>query len=133
MNVKDFKLWFVKKETLHSLEHKPPYFNEREIWWCSVGENIGNEINGKNDYFRRPVLIIKKLSKYSFIGVPLTTKEKSGSWYVEITHNNQKNIVVVSQIRNLDYRRLDKKMATLDTVNFDNVATAIHNLLFYKK
>jgi len=131
--MKDFKLWFSKKEKIHFGNHKPPYFNEREIWWCAVGENIGNEINGKSEYFRIPVLIIKKLSQYIFIGIQLTTKEKTGFWYVNIKHSNKKSVAIISQIRNYDYRRLDKKMALLDEVIFERVMHSIYKLLFCKK
>lgn len=130
--MKNFKLWFLKKEALHFYNHEPPYFNEREIWWCSVGENVGNEINGKSNYFRRPVLIVRKLSKYIFIGIPLTTKDKSGSWYVNISHGDRKSVAIVSQIRNYDYRRLDKKLDHLDKGDFDKVLFALYNLLFNK-
>ncbi len=131
--MKDFKLWFLKKEVLHFNNYKSPYFNESEIWWCSIGENVGDEINGKSEYFRRPVLIIKKLSKHSFIGLPLTTKQKLGSWYVNIEHNNKKSVVVLSQVRNFDYRRLDKKLADLGEVYFTEVMKSLDKLLFCKK
>lgn len=128
---KKFKKWFGLKEKLHNQNHKPPFFKESEIWWCSVGENIGNEMNGKNNYFRRPVLIIRKLDKYSFLAVPLTSKTKIGSWYVGITHNGIKNTAVISQIRHFDYKRLDKKLATLDKKDFDLVIDSC--LSFLKK
>jgi mRNA interferase MazF len=122
---KDFKNWIKLKETLHNKLHKPPYFKEREIWWCSVGENIGYEINGKNNLFNRPVLIVRKLDKYSFLGVPLTSNRKEGSWYVFITHGDKISTAVVSQLRHLDYRRLDKRMATLDESDFSKVLSSL--------
>ncbi len=123
--IKYFTNWIKIKELLHNSGHKPPYFKEREIWWCSIGENVGTEINGKSNYFRRPILIVKKLDRYSFLAVPLTTNDKKGTWYVQITHNNNKSTVVVSQIRHFDYRRLDKKMVTLDEADFDKVLHAL--------
>ncbi|MEK7175591.1 MAG: hypothetical protein AAB693_02185 [Patescibacteria group bacterium] len=77
--LKDFLKWIKIKGKLHDSNHQPPYFKEREIWWCSVGENVGTEMNGKNDYFRRSVLIVKKLDRYSFLAIPLTTNQKKGS------------------------------------------------------
>lgn len=131
--MKDFSNWIRLKEKLHGSNHKPPYFKEREIWWCSVGENIGNEINGKDILFNRPVLIVRKLDKYSFLGVPLTSSEKIGSWYVSITHGENKSTAVVSQIRHLDYKRLDKKMATLDEVDFGRVILVLSAFITKKK
>ena len=33
-------------------------FKERDIFWVSIGQNIGYEQNGKSDIFSRPVLIL---------------------------------------------------------------------------
>jgi len=89
-----------------------------------MGENVGAEMNGKNTYFRRPVLILRKLDRYSFLAVPLTSKLKEGSWYVHITHGHNTSSAVISQVRNFDYRRLDKRMGTLDESDYKNVVTA---------
>ena len=45
-------------------------FSEKEIWWCSLGKNIGNEQDGKNRNFERPVLIFKKWNSEFFVGLP---------------------------------------------------------------
>lgn len=52
--------WTKLKMRIHSKEERIIYFNEREVWWASVGINIGNEVDGKNGYFERPVLVLKK-------------------------------------------------------------------------
>ena len=44
---KDFPGWHRQKEQLHA-QHHTPTFQEREIWWCSVGVNIGHEMDGKH-------------------------------------------------------------------------------------
>ena len=54
------------KEKLHNKEHKPPLFKEGEVWWCYWGENVGIEINGKNDQFTRPVFILKNTTSILF-------------------------------------------------------------------
>lgn len=41
---KDFNSWSQLKQKIDSQE-KFPYFEEREIWWCSIGLNIGHEEN----------------------------------------------------------------------------------------
>lgn len=38
------------------------YFKERQIWWASIGQNIGVEANGKNKKYERPVIILKNLT-----------------------------------------------------------------------
>lgn len=121
--------WSDRKESLKNTNHKPPYFKEREVWWCALGDNIGTEINGKGEFLRRPVIIVRKLDKYSFVGVPLTSKSKKGTWYVSIVCSGLGNTAVVSQIRSLDYRRLDKKMFVLDRITFLSIIVQINKLL----
>jgi hypothetical protein len=60
--LKRFSEWFWLKKKLHERQQTPPLVSEREIWWASVGENVGSEINGKSALFSRPVIIYKKLS-----------------------------------------------------------------------
>ena len=127
--MKRFNYWIRLKKKIDASDHEPPYFKEKEIWWAVIGENIGNEINGKSDRFTRPILIIKKLDRYSFICMPLTSKRKRGSWYVSVNHSNRSGTVVICQIRHFDYRRLDKKMATLDSSNYQKVIKGFFNFI----
>lgn len=112
--IKKFLEWIGLKEKLHTQNYEPPFFKENEIWWCHVGENIGVEINGKSDKFTRPILIFKKYDKCSFFGLPLSTKNKIGTWYSAISFLETLQVVVLCQGRVFDYRRLDKKIGELD-------------------
>src|SRR3977135_3027575 len=49
-----------QKEQRHA-QHHTPTFQEREIWWRSVGVNVGHEMDGKNQFYNLPVLIVRKL------------------------------------------------------------------------
>lgn len=126
--IKRFLEWIKLKEKLHSNKHTPPLFKEGEIWWVSLGENIGSEINGKSGLFSRPVLIFKKLSKSTFMGIPTSSQDRKGSWYVPITLGNVKSVVILSQARLLDYKRLSSKIAELDTNEMNNVRDKFKNL-----
>jgi mRNA interferase MazF len=126
--IKRFLEWIGLKETLHKKDYEPPFFKENEIWWCYVGENIGSEINGKSDKFTRPIFIFKKYDKYSFLGLPLSTKNKTGSWYSPIVFAGIAQVVTLSQGRVLDYRRLKGKMGELDTLEVSCVRKAFSAL-----
>ncbi len=63
---KDFDSWNAKKKELHN-RAGAPFFHEREIWWCSIGINIGSEQDGSDDEYSRPVLVLKGLSKETFL------------------------------------------------------------------
>jgi len=45
---KDFDGWIVKKKEYHFRKATPPLFKERDIWWISIGVNVGFEEDGKN-------------------------------------------------------------------------------------
>ena len=36
-----------------------PFYYAREIWWCAVGVNVGNELDGTGKEHDRPVLVIR--------------------------------------------------------------------------
>ncbi len=117
---KDFGNWIELKSQLHFTK-APVFFKEREIWWCSVGCNVGEEVEGKSRLFSRPVLIIKKLTRYSFLGLPTTTANKQGSWYVPISYGSVNVLVMLNQVRVFSSKRLSTKLSTLDTADFKRV------------
>jgi mRNA-degrading endonuclease toxin of MazEF toxin-antitoxin module len=89
-----------------------------EIYWMHVGKNVGTEVDGKGEFFKRPVYVYKKLSKESFIGIPMTSKPKHGSWYKSVTffnNRNNKNIGFCSlnQIKNFSVFRIVEKFGTV--------------------
>ena len=77
--MKRFDEWNKIKKQLEQQEIIT-YFKQREIYWTKLGQNIGYETYGKGVEFLRPVLIYKKLGNFSFLGIPLTSKEKNGNF-----------------------------------------------------
>ena len=112
--LKKFFEWIGVKERIHDTEHMPPLFKEGEIWWCHTGENIGIEMNGKGEEFTRPIFVFKKYDRYCFLGLPLTTKIKTGTWYTLVHFGGQNQNIVLAQGRVFDYRRLKEKMGELE-------------------
>jgi mRNA interferase MazF len=115
--IKHFTDWFNLKPKLDNLPHRP-LFQEREVWNCHWGVNIGFELDGKNDKFIRPVLVIKKLTHNTFLGIPLTSKLKNGSWYVKSTVRHKEGRYIISQIRILDSKRLYNKIQQISNQDF---------------
>jgi mRNA interferase MazF len=91
--------WFEVKERLHEAQHRPPLVSEGDIWWASVGENVGSEINGKSGLFSRPVVIYKKLSHGFYFVVPTTTQERSGTWFVAFRQQDKMMVACLNQAR----------------------------------
>lgn len=126
---KDFDSWHNLKIQIDSLEHLPT-FNEREIWWCSIGMNIGYELYGKNDKFVRPVLILRKHSKFTFFGLPLTSKRKeTRPSYYPLDFQKQEGSVILDQGRTLDSRRLIKLMGKLTPMQVESIRKAFKEII----
>jgi hypothetical protein len=89
---------------------------------------VSNGVNGKSDKFTRPIFVFKKYDRYSFLGLPLTTKSKIGSWYVFISFNGIKQTVVLSQGRSFDYRRFKEKIGELDEGDREKIKKAYADL-----
>jgi mRNA-degrading endonuclease toxin of MazEF toxin-antitoxin module len=126
--VKRLDEWSIFKSKIEKRRHNPPFFKEGEVWWCHIGENIGIESSGKHEEFTRPVFIFKKYDKYSFLGLPLTTKQKVGSWYVPLTFNGISQTVVLAQGKTMDHRRLKEKISELDSDDHKKIVNAYRNL-----
>jgi mRNA interferase MazF len=125
---KDFDVWNREKKSIH----KTPdalYFREREIWWVSIGVNVGFEEDGKNEYFTRPVLVFKKFSKNVFLGIPLSTTKKEGKYYFKFRFLVGESTAPLSQIRLFDTRRLKDKMGKLEDETFQKIRKEVKNLL----
>ncbi len=120
-HMKRFVQWIALKQRLHEAEPKPPLVTEREIWWASIGENVGSEINGKSELFSRPVIIFKKLAHGFYFVVPTTTRPQSGSWYVPFRSLGRDMRACLHQARTIDYRRLSSRIGKMDEDDFDHV------------
>jgi len=112
--IKDFDNWNIKKKTLNDALSKAPYFKEREIWWLSIGVNIGFEEDGKHEDFLRPVLIMKKFNKNMFLGIPLSTKIKMNPYYIVITAQGKTISAMISQLRVFSSKRLVVRLGKLE-------------------
>ncbi len=101
------------------------FFHEREVWWCSVGINIGVETDGKNENFERPVLIVKKFNGHMLWVIPLTSKQREGLHYVKISHDRGVSFACVSQMKTMSSKRLLRKIGMIAESEFDAVCTRV--------
>lgn len=120
--IKLFKEWFKLKISLWNSKSRV-IFKQGDIWWCSLGMNVGEEVIGKGDKFTRPVLVFRKFTSNSFLGLPLTKQEKKGTWYVEISIHKEKRWVMLNQARVLDKKRLTSRIGALDNADLEKVKT----------
>lgn len=129
MHTKDFEGWGILKKKLHLRDRlQVPSIKEREIWWTSVGINIGTEEDGHNELYNRPVLIVKKFNKNQFWGLPLTSKVKDRPFYFAIEFKGEKRCLILSQLRLYDTRRLKNAKAMLGTLSPEQFKEVIKKL-----
>ena len=69
---KDFDSWNEKKKKINNRKSSP-FYHQRELWWCSLGVNVGFEQDGSGREDSRPILILTGLSKETCVAIPLTT------------------------------------------------------------
>ena len=107
-------------------------FKVREIYWLKLGKNIGFETDGKGEEFLRPVLVFRKFSKDSLLGIPLTTSIKDDMFHYKFTiKSNQKiNYANLSQIKLFDAKRLDHKLGSIDKLEFTKLTNKLKRLIF---
>ncbi len=127
---KDFDTWNSQKKAIHK-QQAPLFYHQREIWWCSLGLNVGFEMDGTGERFDRPVLVLKGFNKNTFLGVALTGRKKEGKYYFLLGEiEGRAATVVLSQLRLIDTKRLIRKMSTLDQETFTGLQQALQKLLF---
>ncbi len=129
---KRFKEWIGQKQYLHNINHIRN-IREGEIWWCAIGENVGVEINGKSKVFSRPILVFKKLSRFGFLGIPLTSQPHQGSWYANFVFKDKKQAAALAQIRVMSVARLYNRIGTLPASDFEIVKDGFKKLYLANK
>lgn len=125
---RDYVAWYKLKAEIE-YKRKAPEFSERDVWWCSIGANIGFEEDGKNDDFERPVLVIRKFNKELFVGVPLTSKRKDNKFYHHVTVADKESAVILSQQRALSSKRLLRKVGRVGQEDFSIIIDKVNVLL----
>lgn len=127
---KDFDAWNgIKKR----LENRVINFTcyEREIWWCSIGLNIGSEQDGKNELFERPVLVLKKFNHTIFWILPMTSRKKHENYYNFLLNDSERanQSVILSQLRLVSIKRFHRLIGKMSMYEFALLKGKIGDLL----
>ena len=118
---KNFDQWNEVKKSIHAKEGRL-YFREGEIWWVNLGVNIDFEMDGKGKEYTRPVIVVKKYNQYLFLAIPLSTSKKINKYHIPIGMvANKEAIANVSQMRNIDSKRLVKKIGHMARELFQEI------------
>jgi len=127
--LKIFVTWTKIKVFVHFSERKV-YPKIREIWWVALGQNIGVEINGKNENFERPVLVIKVFNNLGVLVAPISSTAKEDEYCIHfINKYGEENIINMSQIRSISTKRFVRKVGDLKTEDFGKVKESFKTLM----
>jgi mRNA-degrading endonuclease toxin of MazEF toxin-antitoxin module len=127
--MKQFDKWNeVKKRT--DAKDITAHFREREIYWANIGENIGFEQNGKGRDFIRPLLVFRKYSNNLFLGIPLSTTIREGSFFFNFRFlENKESCALLVQAKTFDAKRLDRKIGTIKQSDFQLLELKMKELI----
>lgn len=127
--IKDFDLWNEQKKSIHA-DAENRLYQTRELWWCALGTNIGFEQDGSGDEYRRPVIILKGLSKHTCFIIPLTTAVNDHPLRPSVgLIAGREARALLSQMRVVDSKRLVRKIGYLDRDIFERIRKAAKDLL----
>ncbi len=125
---KDFDEWNRRKKTINNVTGLT-YIGEREIWWCSIGLNIGSEQDGRNEDFERPVLVLKRFNNSMVLGVPLTSKTKNNPYYYCFSVRSVSFVAILSQLRLLSTNRFTRRMVKIEQSLFEEIRRRIKEVV----
>jgi mRNA-degrading endonuclease toxin of MazEF toxin-antitoxin module len=115
--MKDFDSWNTQKKKLEEI-NPTLHFHEREIWWCSLGLNVGDEQDGRNNLFERPVLVFKKFNGRICLVIPMSSKIKPGPYYHHFKFNKKVFSLSLSQLRLISIKRFRRFIGKISSDEF---------------
>ncbi len=131
---KDYRKWHQRKSEVNDIITRP-FFHEREIWFCTLGVNVGFEQDGAGKDFLRPVVIVRKFNNEIFWAIPLTKLKKRISknaeyYYFRFSFKARAiSAAILSQIRLVDARRLYYLVGEMSVTDFTEMKKRLKALL----
>lgn len=125
---KDFDVWNERKKSIERSEFGH-FVHARDVWWCTLGINVGSEQDGTAGTFERPVLVLRKFSKDTVLIVPLTSRPKRTRYHVVVRHNGVDYAAVISQLRLVSTKRLTRLLYQMDPEVYRLVVRSAQSML----
>ncbi len=128
---KNFDCWNETKKKVDLVP--PPYFKERDIWWCIFGVNVGVEIDGKGDFYTRPAVIIRKINNHGCYVVPLTTQSSKHTpeFSLSVGIVDEKPAYAnITQVKAISSKRLEQRIGTLKSDIFNLIKKSARDFIF---
>ena len=104
---KKFNTWNEKKKFLEKrILPLDFFFLKGEVWWAALGVNIGHEIDGKNELFERPIIVLKKVNEDLLWALPITRSIRTEDEFYLMKYHGKPQMILTSQIRMISSKRL---------------------------
>lgn len=126
---KDFNNWNIEKQNLEQCKPNQLVFHKREVWWCSIGVNLGYEQDGKNKLYERSVLVLRKFNDKMAWVLPMTTKNKDNIYYHQLEYEGVKSSVILSQLRLVSVKRFRRFIRRISDYHFSIIQDKIIKLV----
>jgi len=127
--IKRFVGWAKLKARIHFAERQV-FPKEREIWWVSLGQNIGVEINGKHENFERPVLVIKRFNVEAVLILPISSRIKNDQYHWEFTNSEGNlNTINLSQVRSISNKRFVRKIGKMAICDYQKIKDSFKKMI----
>ena len=127
--MKKYDDWNRVKKKINEKEKLITY-KERDIFWANIGENIGFEQNGKGSDFMRPILVFRKFTNKMFLGVPLSTQLRDGSFFFQFQFlEDKRSTALLVQAKMFDVKRLDRRIGMINKDDFATMEDRMKKLM----
>ncbi len=126
---KPFDVWNERKKSLE-YSKATVYAHEREIWWCSLGVNVGVETDGKNADFERPVIVVRVYNLDALLILPITSKKSANRFHYHANTKTHGSVwVKLTQARVVSSKRLLRKIDVMSIEDFQRMRVAFGEFL----
>lgn len=127
---KDFEYWHGLKDSIQK-DKRRPFVNERDVWFISLGTNIGFEQDGRGEKLMRPVIVVKKFNLELCWCIPLTRTQKDNNPYFMsfLLGDNGVSSAILSQIRLIDTKRMQYKIGMMPKSDFVEMKKRLQQFL----
>ena len=86
-------------------------------------------MDGKNQNFERPVLILKKFDESNFLGLPISSQKSDSDLFYNLFYKDEETYLSLKQIRYLNIKRLSRLIRRLNEKEFNLIKQKIINFL----
>ncbi len=127
---KDFDGWNVLKKSIH-VERGALNANQRELWWISFGMNVGVEIDGKDESYERPGIVLRRFNREMAWVIPTTSREKNLPFYSRFSYEGKDYWAVLTQVRVVSTKRFLRKVGMISQERFSEMQKKLAEFVFF--